>query len=296
MNEFKAYHPFAGLLYFSLVIVLSCVLYHPVFVAISLCCGAVYSVMLGGRRRLRFIFIFILPLMMAAALINPAFNHGGITILTYLPSGNPLTLESILFGIAAAGVLASVICHFYNMGEIMTSDKLIYLFGRLSPALSLVLSMTLRFVPRLRFQLKEITAAQRAIGRDRSGGSLLCRAKNGIRILSAMLSLSLERSIDTADSMKARGYGLSDRTAYSDFILCRRDAAALTAAAILGIYVILGIAYSGRISYSFFPYIRIEGLNLYGISVFAAYLLLCSLPIIIETREAIRWRSLKQKL
>ena len=33
---------------------------------------------------------------------NPAFDHEGATLLAYLPSGNPLTLESIAYGVAAA--------------------------------------------------------------------------------------------------------------------------------------------------------------------------------------------------
>lgn len=295
MNEFKYFHPVVGLLYFSLVITLSCLVSHPVCVTVSLCCGAAYSVMLGGRKRLRFIFMFILPLMVAAALINPAFNHGGVTILTYLPGGNPLTLESICFGINAAVVLASVICHFYNMGENMTSDKLIYLFGRLSPSLSLVLSLTLRLVPRLRGKISEIARAQRSIGRGGSGAGPIARAKNGTRILSAMLTLSLERSIDTADSMKARGYGLRRRTAYSDYIFDRRDAAAMTAILLTGAYVIFGMDF-GAVSSRFFPSIAVQGLSPYGISVFIAYLILCLMPIIIETREAIKWRSLKQSI
>ena len=46
-------------------------------------------------------------MMAMAALINPAFNHEGATLLTYLPSGNPLTLESILYGLAAGARLGA---------------------------------------------------------------------------------------------------------------------------------------------------------------------------------------------
>ena len=44
-----------------------------------------------------------------AALVNPAFVHQGATILTYFPSGNPLTLESILYGCASGVLLAAVV-------------------------------------------------------------------------------------------------------------------------------------------------------------------------------------------
>ena len=96
-------------------------------------------------------------MMVVAALVNPAFNHEGATILTYLPSGNPLTLESILYGAAAAAMLAAVVTWFSCYTAVMTSDKFVYLFGRIIPALSLVLSMTLRFVPKFQAQLQVVS-------------------------------------------------------------------------------------------------------------------------------------------
>lgn len=85
----------------------------------------------------------MLPLLVITALINPAFSHQGVTILTYLPSGNPLTLESILYGIYAAFLLITVIAWFSCFNAVMTSDKFMYLSGGgIIPALSLVLSMS----------------------------------------------------------------------------------------------------------------------------------------------------------
>ena len=66
---------------------------------------------------------------------NLAFNHEGATILAYLPSGNPLTLESIVYGLSAAVMMASVILWFSCYNAVMTSDKFAYLFGRVIPAL-----------------------------------------------------------------------------------------------------------------------------------------------------------------
>ncbi len=66
---------------------------------------------------------------------NPAFNHEGATILAYLPSGNPLTLEFIVYGLSAAVMMASVILWFSCYNAVMTSDKFVYLFGRVIPAL-----------------------------------------------------------------------------------------------------------------------------------------------------------------
>ena len=106
----------------------------------------------------------LLPMALMAALINPAFNHEGATLLAYLPSGNPLTLESIAYGFAAAAMLAAVVLWFSCYTAVMTSDKFVYLFGRVIPALSLVLSMTLRFVPKFKAQIQVVSEAQRCVG------------------------------------------------------------------------------------------------------------------------------------
>ena len=89
----------------------------------------------------------------------------------------------------------------------MTSDKFVYLFGRVIPALSLVLSMTLRFVPKFKAQVKIVSSAQRCVGRDVSNGGVLQRARNGLTILSILVTWALENAIETADSMRSRGYG-----------------------------------------------------------------------------------------
>ena len=165
-DAFSDCHPAVNFLYYALVLVLSMSLMQPVCLAISLLCASWYLLRLQGWDALWQKLRWLLPVMALAAVMNPAFTHQGMTILTYLPSGNPLTLESILYGLAAAGLLASVILWFSSFSEVMTSDKFIYLFGRVAPALSLVLSMTLRFVPQFRAQLHTISEAQRTLGRD----------------------------------------------------------------------------------------------------------------------------------
>ena len=112
MNEFKTYHPIVNFTYFVFVIGFSCFFMHPVCLCISLASGFTYSVMLKGKKAVKTNLIYMLPMLLMMALINPAFNHEGVTIIEYLPSGNPLTLESIVYGLCAAVMIVSVICHF----------------------------------------------------------------------------------------------------------------------------------------------------------------------------------------
>lgn len=295
MCEFKTYHPIVNFTYFAFVIGFSCFFMHPVCLGISLFCGFTYSVMLKGKKAIKANLIYMLPMLVMMTLINPAFNHRGVTVIEYLPSGNPLTLESIIYGLCAAVMIVSIICHFSCYNEVMTSDKFIYLFGKIIPALSLIISMTLRFVPKFAAQLKIVTNAQRCMGRDASSGSIINRAKHGLNILSIMATWSLENAIETADSMKSRGYGIPGRTAFSIFKFDKRDKKALVCILLSGAYTLVG-SLMGRMSFVYFPSIQATDISAFGISVFLSYLLLCLCPIIIEIREVRKWKALRSKI
>lgn len=295
MSEFKTYHPIVNFVYFVSVIGFSCFFMHPACLFISLISSFTYSVMLKGKKAIKTNLIYMLPMLIMMSLINPIFNHEGITILAYLPSGNPMTLESVIYGLCAAIMIVSVICHFSCYNEVMTSDKFIYLFGKIIPAMSLIISMTLRFVPKFSAQLKEVINAQRCMGRDVSKGSIIKRAKNGLNILSIMTTWALENAIETADSMKSRGYGVPGRTAFSIYKFDKRDKKALVCILVLGIYTFLGNLMGGMY-FRFFPSVKMAEVSSFDISVFVAYLLLCICPIIIEIWEVRKWKVLRSKI
>lgn len=295
VSEFKNYHPIVNFVYFLFAIVFSCFFLHPVTLAISLVCGFAYSVVLKGAKQVKKNLIYMVPALLLIALINPVFNHEGATILAYLPSGNPLTLESVYYGLVSAAMIISVVLLFLCFNDVMTSDKIIYLFGRIVPSLSLIFSMTLHFIPRFTARLKETANSQKSVGRDVSNGGIIKRAKSGLSVLSIMVTWSLENAVDTSDSMKARGYGLPGRTAFSVYSFSKRDAKILAFVLILAAYVIVG-GIKGETYFACFPSIQVAGFSAYGLTVFAAYLALLSLPIIIELSEVIKWKSIHSKM
>ena len=293
-DTFSGYHPAISMLYFVLVIGLTMFLNHPICLEISLVGALVYSIYLKGKKAVRFNLIYMLPLLIITALINPAFSHQGVTILAYLPSGNPLTLESILYGIYAAFLLIAVIAWFSCFNAVMTSDKFVYLFGRIIPALSLVLSMSLRFVPRFAAQIKVISNAQKCVGRDVSNGGLLKRAKHGIKILSILVTWALENAIDTADSMKDRGYGLPGRTAFSIYRFDKRDKAALLFLLLCGGGILTGV-FTGKLKFVYMPAMYGAAFDVWQAGIFVLYLVLCAMPVIINGKEAWKWKALQRR-
>ncbi|MGM9612693.1 MAG: energy-coupling factor transporter transmembrane component T, partial [Butyricicoccus sp.] len=293
-DTFSSYHPTVNFLYFGLVLLFSMFFMHPVCLMISLTGALTYNIYLNGRKAVRFSLLYMLPMMLMAALVNPAFNHEGATILTYLPSGNPLTLESILYGLAAAAMMAAVILWFSCYNAVMTSDKFVYLFGRIIPALSLVLSMTLRFVPKFKAQLHIVSEAQRCVGRDVSNGSLFQRIHNAVMIVSIMLTWAMENAIETADSMKSRGYGLPGRTAFSIYRFDDRDRNALCWLAFCGMYLACG-ALAGGLDWRYFPSIKGVALGAFPVSFQLVYLALCLTPVVLNVQADRMWTRLHKK-
>ena len=294
-DTFSDCHPAVNFLYFALVLAFSMTLMHPACLLISLSGACCYVTRLCGLRELGRSARWLVPMALLAALVNPAFVHQGVTILAYLPSGNPLTLESILYGLAAALLLASVVLWFRCFSTVMTSDKFIYLFGRVIPALSLVLSMTLRFVPRFRRQFRAVSQAQRYMGRDTSSGGLLQRGKNAMKVFSIMVTWSLESAIETADSMKSRGYGEKGRTAFSIYRMDDRDRSLLVWFIFCGAYVLCGVL-AGGLRFRYYPSLAGAPVTPMTVSFFVVYFLLCLTPAALDLAAARQWRQIEKEV
>lgn len=289
-DSFTEYHPFVNLIYFILVISFSLVLIHPLAQGISLVCAVIYAVSISGKKSVMFLLKYCLPMVLLTAFINPAFNHEGATTLLYFPNGNPLTLESILYGFSAGVMIITTLMWFSSFNRVMTTDKFIYLFGKVIPALSLVLSMSLRFVPKFKSQMQTVTEAQRSIGRDVSNGSLFERTKTAIHIFSIMITWSLENAIETADSMKSRGYGLKGRTAFSIYRSDARDKYTLVWFAFCGSVLVAGVLLNA-FGFDYFPRISFSALNITTIPFYCAYFALCITPVILNLKEEIKWKT-----
>ena len=268
---------------------------HPLAQGISLVCAVIYAVQTEGKKAVLFTLRWCLPIMLLTAFINPAFSHEGVTTLLYFPTGNPLTLESILYGLSSGVMITTVMLWFLNFNCCFTSDKFIYLFGRIIPAMSLVLSMTLRFIPKFKTQLEVTVDAQKSIGRDISEGSLWHRTKIAITVLSIMVTWALENAIETADSMKSRGYGLKGRTAFSIYRFDDRDKMALLYLGFCGFYLLTG-SLASAFGFRYFPSIRYIGLNTVTLSFQFVYLILCLMPVVLNRAEERKWKAIHSKM
>lgn len=294
-DAFGSYHPLVNFLYFGILLGFSMLSMQPVCLVLSAIGAISYYVTLKGIKAAGFLLRGVLPVFLMTVLINPAFSHEGNTTLCYLPTGNPLTLESIIYGIAAGIMMVGILLWFACFTEVVTSDKFVYLFGRIIPALSLLLSMTLRFVPRFTSQFSAVREVQKTLGRDTENGSLLSRVKNAVACFSIVVTWSLENAIETADSMKSRGYGTKKRTAYSIYRFEDRDKTALCFLIFCGLFL-LSTGLAGKLFWRYFPDIRGVVTDPVTILAEVCFLLLCAMPIFLDRKEEKVWNSLRSEI
>ncbi len=264
-DAFSRCHPVINFFYFAVVMLFTMFTQHPLFLAVSFLAASVYSMWLVGVGKvLKMNFLFTLPALIVIALINPMFNHYGETPLYYIESsGNWITLESMVYGVVLGCVMFIVIEWFTCYNHIMTSDKFIYLFGRVIPAMSLILSMALRFVPRFTAETKVIRNGQKCVGMDIRNGKFVKKIRYGLNLLSILVTWALENAIETADSMKSRGYGLSGRTAFSNYRFDRRDRVLGVLLVVLAAIVSFG-CYRGAAFAEYNPKILLAGFIVRG--------------------------------
>ena len=283
-NVFDSYHPVSGFLYFCAVILFPVCFMHPLLLAVSAAAAVSYAVFLRGWGRVWKQLLFGLGFMVFLALINALFNHRGITVLFYL-GDNPVTVESIVYGLCSALMIFGIIVWFISFHEIMRADKFIFLFGKVSPSVALVLSMTLRFVPLLKQRYDRIDAAQKCFGEE--GGGWIERMKTAAKKLSALISQSLEGAVVTADSMKARGYGKRRRSCFSIFSFTLTDG--VYCVLLLLICVVMGaLLLSGGSAVMYFPYMKAD-MGAASLLICALYAILSFSPMMIEAVEWLRW-------
>lgn len=293
MRNFESYHPATLFIYFCSVVLISMLTLNPIIIAVSFVASVCFYGVLSGSKKLLKSLLFSLPLLLIVTITNPLFVHRGETVLFVFWGAN-ITLEALLYGLTAAFMLTSVIYWFMSFNVVMTSDKFVYLFGRILPKISLLLSMSLRFIPSMRRQYKNIDTAQRAMGMY-SSRAVIDRIRAKLRVMSILITWSLENSVDTADSMRARGYGLKRRSSYSIYSFSVRRLPVFLASLILTIFIVVMIIL-GYADFSFYPTVTQPHFSLIAVSMYTAVFILMFFSLLTELKESARWRLLQSKI
>ena len=290
MRRFADHNPVAVAAYYLAAAGVCMFTLEPAVLVISLV-GALISLGVVGELTRWKMHLYTMALFAAMVLVNPLVSHNGVTVLLVI-NHNPVTLEALLYGVAAGGMIVSVMYWFRAFTAVMTSDKLLYIFGGLSPKLALMLSMALRYVPLFAKQVRTVSQSQKALGLYKED-NIVDRMRGGMRVFSVIVTWTLENGIITADSMTARGYGIGKRSRFTIYRWTKQDAALLLCTLLLAGFALWGIA--GR-TFTYYPRITSAPLTARTIAGFIAYGLLTLLPAIITGKEALKWRILRSRI
>lgn len=289
-SEFRNYHPAVNLIFYIFVIGIAMFSTRPLFIAMAFVCSWAYSVILGGRKTMKMNIIFMVPIVLIMAVMNVFFSHNGDTVLMYI-NGNRITMEALYYGIASAMILTLVIVWFASFNIVMSADKIVYIFGKAAPVLGLTMSMIFRFIPLLKARYAEIHLGQQCMGRNAEKG-IMRRAAQLLKEVSILISWSLESSIETADSMEARGYGLKGRSSFHLFVMTWKDKAAIIYMMVTGGMAAYGCIV-GYTKMTYFPVLEMPGMDMMTIVTAFSYMALMMMPMVIDLKGERKWRQLE---
>ena len=284
MGQFSEFYPTVCFSYFMAIILLTVILGNPVYILLSFLFAFLYRLKIAGKNALSSLK-FIFPVILLTGVFNMFFSHFGVTRLFSVGSYD-FTLESLLFGLSTGVMLGSVILWFLCYTDVVTSEKFIAVFGGFMPNLALLFSMVLRFIPLMVKTSNEIKEANIGLGNEVHG------LKNSINRFSCLVSISLEKSMETADAMRSRGFGSGKRKPFNRYKFSIADGIMLVVLLVISAVVI--VSYILKINaFTFEPKMFLENNNVIFYVLFA---ILSALPVAVDCAGEIKWHFLKSKI
>jgi energy-coupling factor transport system permease protein len=152
------------------------------------------------------------------ALINPFVAVEGNTVIfsgPHVPGGLidlEATVEEVVYGALSGLRLAVAVLAFAFLVLRADPDLLTGLASRVAPRSALLVALAARLVPTMRRDATALSDAARARGLALRDGPRRARVRAAAGLVTPLLASGLERGLETAEAMTARGYGAGPRT------------------------------------------------------------------------------------
>jgi energy-coupling factor transport system permease protein len=246
--------------------------------------------MQGISHEFKNVIQFFIPMSILIIILNPLASKVGTTQI-YIMGSYFITLEALVYGILMSLSLLIILLVFASYNRSVSYQEMLYLFSKRFPHISMIIVMALRFIPLLSYRLSEVNKIfkfNQKHDQQQNGESRIERIKKTAQMLAVVVSWSLEESMLTAKSMKARGYGIKERTSYLSYEFRKIDYLLILFIIITTVISLAGLAHGyGRIE--IYPTLNFNAseniLNLYYLS----FLILLMPLIYLELREKLIW-------
>ena len=325
--ELTSIHPGVYLLYYFIMVLFAFIFSDPYFVVTFLVLLLILIALQGVSNELKNIMRLFIPLSILIMILNPLLNRTGAHKI-YLWSGFFITYEAIAYGILMSLALLIVILVFSSYNRSVSYQEMLYIFSKKLPIISMIIVMALRFIPLINSRAIEVqklnnlknNGIEMEMGSDESNDSealdldefnsnintdydsklvnklksnkrvaaIIKEAKTLGKIMGITVSWSLEESMFTAKSMKARGYNATERTSYLSYKFSNADFAFIALIIVTVGIIIIGLLHGvGMIN--IYPSIDFKFSNLPFNIYYLAFIVFLLPLIYLEIKERILW-------
>ena len=203
---------------FLLSILISDILYLSAMLVLALAVivkGRVVRETLGLLRYTIYVvaFLFLFSIIFTPS-VGPVLLDLGIVKITEGP---------VLFSISMSLRLILSVVAFAILTFTVHPDDLLRILSRLGFKSMTGISIATRMYPTIAADSTAISDAMKARGVEFDDGNLVRKAKARAPVMMPLLMNSMERSMDIAEAMEARGFGAGKRTRYKDPVLGTAD-------------------------------------------------------------------------
>ncbi len=272
--SFKNLNPYMNVLYFLIVIVTLYSSDNPITAVLFLIMTILITWIFCNdsfNKNVKFsVFTAFL-----VAIINPIVSHRGLTILFYV-GYTPITLESVIYGIIAGTKLFTLLLLGSYFNLIMDYEKLAYVLAPLGNNLSLIVSLSVKFIPEYVDKIRNIKDTQKTKGIILEDKSKVNVARSMTHILNAFFFITLEQGVVTIKSIKSRGYLNRQKKIRQDIKFRFIDYIFI---AISAVFIITNFSLSKVTAYEIYPKLSMPNIGFSEVILIIAYILFLGAPI-----------------
>ena len=323
--ELTSIHPAVYLLYYFIMVLFAFIFSDPYFVITFLVLILILIALQGVSSELKNIMKLFIPLSILIMILNPLLNRTGAHKI-YLWQNFFITYEAIAYGILMSLALLIVILVFSSYNRSVSYQEMLYIFSKKLPIISMIIVMALRFIPLINSRAIEVQKLNnlknngvefdnedcddsnkmdldefnsnintdynsKFINRLKSNkriAAIIKEAKTLGKIMGITVSWSLEESMFTAKSMKARGYNAAERTSYLSYKFGNADYAFLAIIIATVAIIIVGLL-KGVGMINIYPSIDFSFSNLPFNIYYLAFIVFLLPLIYLELKERLLW-------
>lgn len=234
-NRFEELHPWSVFAYLLGVLIFIITSEQDAIMIFWFGVLAVNDVAMFGAGKFLKALRYYVVMIVAMAVFQVIFNHSGETVFLYV-NDQPWTLEAFLYGMHMGFMVSALFLWFRLFQCLLDNRKITYMLGKRFPTIALIVSMVFCYYEKFLHKIDKIQEVWSTYGTEKKFGKM----KHAGILLSVLLTVMLEDSVDTAMSMTARAYGAGKRTDYMQYPWELRDLLLLLVTILTGAVYVIG--------------------------------------------------------